>query len=153
VIVLEAVTNADNMGGIFRSARAFGFDAVLLGPRCCDPLYRKSVRVSIGCALQVPFAFAARWPSDLAALAEHGFAPIALTPSADARPLDEWCRRARGEKLAIVVGNEGDGLSAEAERACGARVRIPMSGDVDSLNVATAAAIAMYALRRGVTGA
>ncbi len=148
VLVLERIANADNVGGIFRNAIAFGVDAVLLGPACADPLYRKAIRTSMGAALLVPFATAQPWPDALRQLAALGFAVVALTPSAEAAPLRDAAMPLAGRQAAIVLGHEGDGLTAEALEACEHHARIPMSG-FDSLNVASAAAIALYELRRG----
>ncbi len=141
LVVLEGVANADNVGGIFRNAAAFGADAVLLGPSCADPLYRKAIRTSMGAALQVPFASMEDWPADLRRLKALGFGLWALTPSFEARL--PWQVR-RPARLALVVGHEGEGLSPAALEAADARVRIPIAVGVDSLNVATAAAIALY---------
>ncbi len=155
VLVLERIGNADNVGGIFRNAIAFGVDAVLLGPACADPLYRKAIRTSMGATLLVPFARVDPWPDALRQLRELGFSTIALTPASDAISLRDLVttlagRRAAGGvggPAAIVVGHEGEGLTTEAMEACDHRARIPMSG-FDSLNVASAAAIALYELKR-----
>jgi tRNA G18 (ribose-2'-O)-methylase SpoU len=141
LVVLERVSNADNVGGIFRNAAAFGVDAVLLGPSCADPLYRKAIRTSMGAALQVPFAAMEDWPKDLSNLRALGFGLWALTPSSEARLLRHAEPPAR---LAWLVGHEGEGLSEAALAHADARVRIQMAEGIDSLNVATAAAIALY---------
>jgi tRNA G18 (ribose-2'-O)-methylase SpoU len=141
VLVLEGVSNADNVGGLFRNAAAFGAGAVLLGPACADPLYRKAIRTSMGASLDVPFAALPDWPADLARLRADGFTLVALTPSGDAR-------LSRADRTALLVGHEGEGLSEDALSAADVRVRIPMAGGVDSINVATAAAIALYELSR-----
>lgn len=138
VAVVQKLGDHENLGGLFRSAAAFGIDAVLLDDECADPLYRRCVRVSIGHVLTVPW-------TRLGALDElraQGFVLLALTPAADAVPLDavDWPGRA-----ALLLGSEGPGLSAEWLAAADTRVRIPMQPGVDSLNVATAAAIAFYA--------
>jgi tRNA G18 (ribose-2'-O)-methylase SpoU len=143
VVVLERVSNADNVGGIFRSAAAFGADAVLLGPACADPLYRKAIRTSMGAALRVPFAWLRDWPADLVRLQAVGFSLLALTPSEPAMPL---CDIAPTTRLALLVGHEGDGLSDDARAAADLCARIPMAAGVDSLNVATAASVALYEL-------
>jgi tRNA G18 (ribose-2'-O)-methylase SpoU len=148
LLVLEQVSNADNIGGIFRNAAAFGVDAVLLGPSCADPLYRKAIRTSMGAALRIPFALMADWPADLHRLKAQGPTLMALTPSQDAQSLDA---SAVASRTALLVGHEGDGLSDEALRAADVAARIPMAAGVDSLNVATATAIALYALSRGPT--
>ena len=146
VIVLERVGDADNVGAIFRTAAAFNADAVLLGPACADPLYRKAIRTSMGAALTLPFADAEPWPAALSELAARGWVVAALTPAADATPLRTLAAALSTQPVALVVGHEGDGLSASAFGACTHRVRIPIRASVDSLNVATAAGIALYEL-------
>ncbi len=146
VVVLERVSNADNVGAMFRNAAAFGAGAVLLGPACADPLYRKAIRTSMGAALHVPFAVLSDWPADLEHLKRDGFTVIGLTPGADAQPLTELGGVAQPFRAAILVGHEGEGLSQEALTLADLRVQIPMAGGVDSLNVATAGAIALYEL-------
>jgi tRNA G18 (ribose-2'-O)-methylase SpoU len=146
LVVVERVNNPDNIGGIFRSAAAFGVDAVVVGPNCSDPLYRKAIRTSMAATLHVPFLVAGPWPGALAVLRERGFHVIALTPAADALPLDQ-CPRDR-PRVALLVGAEGQGLSIEAMDAADERVSIPMRGGTDSLNVAVAASIALYHFRR-----
>lgn len=141
VAVLERVSNPDNMGGLFRNAAAFGVELVLLGPHCGDPLYRKAVRTSMGASLVVPFADAAPWPAAIARLKRAGLRTVALTPSADAVPLGGVERFPR---VALLLGSEGEGLSDAALAECDVRVRIPMSEQIDSLNVATAAAVALH---------
>lgn len=143
LLVLERVSNADNIGGIFRSAAAFGADAVLLGPACADPLYRKAIRTSMGAALRVPFAAMPDWPEDLTRLRAAGVRLLALTPDRHATPVRDIAPRA---PLAVLVGHEGEGLSAEAMAAADVRIRIPMAAGVDSLNVSAAASIALYEL-------
>ena len=145
VVVLERVSNPDNVGAIFRNAVAFGAGAVLLGPACADPLYRKAIRTSMAASLRVPFAAMTDWPGDLTRLRAAGFRLLALTPAHDSQPLRE---SDTSGPVALVVGHEGDGLSSEALAAATVRVRIPMTADVDSLNVATAAAIALYEMSR-----
>ena len=150
VVVLDGVTNADNVGGVFRNAAAFGVDAVLLCPASCDPLYRKAIRTSMAATLRVPFArlteHAADWRASLAALRGRGFTLVALTPREPARDLDEFAASERPARLALVVGGEGAGLSAESEAIADYRVRIPIERDVDSLNLAVAAGIALHQL-------
>jgi tRNA G18 (ribose-2'-O)-methylase SpoU len=148
VLVLERVANADNVGGIFRNAAAFGVNAVLLDPVSIDPLYRKAVRTSMGAALRVPFARAEPWPRALHELRQEGLALVAMTPSGDAPPLRDCVARLASRRVAIVLGHEGDGLTPAALDACEYRAHIPMAGGVDSLNVASAAAIALYELGR-----
>jgi tRNA G18 (ribose-2'-O)-methylase SpoU len=139
--VLEAVNDHENLGALFRNAAALGVGAVVLGPRCSDPLYRRSVRVSMGHVLRVPFAtLPGEWPASLAALDGHTI--VALTPAPDAIPLAE--AGLAGRKVALLLGAEGPGLTDEAQRAAHLRVRIPMQSGVDSLNVATAAAVAFH---------
>lgn len=148
LVVLEDLTNHDNVGSIFRSAAAIaGLDrtAVLLSPRCCDPLYRKAVRVSMGLALRLPFATLADWPGGLARLRELGHETIALTPGPASDPIREPGRR-RPERVALVVGSEGPGLTRGAIDACERSVRIPIAAGVDSLNAGVAAAIALHEL-------
>lgn len=147
LLILERVTNPDNIGGLFRNAAAFGVDAVVLGPRCGDPLYRKAVRTSMGASLLVPFVEAGAWPEALTRLAAAGVRVVALTPSPAAPPL-AGVHAGRGP-VAILVGDEGEGLSAGAIAAATGLARVPMAGRVDSLNVATAAAIALYHIAIG----
>jgi tRNA G18 (ribose-2'-O)-methylase SpoU len=142
--VLEALNDFENLGALFRNAAAFGVDAVLLDPRCADPLYRRSVRVSMGHVLQVPFAeLPGRWPESLGAVRNRGFTLLAMTPSTEATPLREV---AVPDRWALLLGAEGPGLTAGAIAQADQRVRIPMAGGVDSLNVATAAAVAFAQL-------
>lgn len=147
VLVLEEVNSPTNLGAIFRSAAALGMDAVLLSPTCCDPLYRRAMRVSMGEVLAVPYAYLPEWPASLGAVRAAGFRILALTPASDAVPLDEVTVRS-DEKAAVLLGAEGPGLTADAQAACDLRVRIPMSAGVDSLNVAAAAAVTCWALGR-----
>jgi tRNA G18 (ribose-2'-O)-methylase SpoU len=148
IVVLEAVANADNVGGVFRNAAAFGADGVLLSPACCDPLYRKAIRTSMGASLRVPFSRADEWPRALSFVRAHGFTIVALTPREPAECLDAFASRERPSRIALVLGTEGEGLSTEVEDAADHRVRIPISDEIDSLNVAVAAGIALYALNR-----
>jgi tRNA G18 (ribose-2'-O)-methylase SpoU len=145
-IVLERVGDPDNVGAIFRSAAAFGADVVLTGPACADPLYRKAIRTSMGAALTLPFADADPWPAVLNTLKAEGWAVAAFTPAADAMPLRDFASATRPNRVAIVLGHEGEGLTDTALAASEYRVRIPIHASVDSLNVATAAAIALYEL-------
>ena len=141
--VLESLNDFENLGALFRNAAAFGVDAVLLDPQCADPLYRRSVRVSMGHVLRVPFTVLASWPMSLKALRDNDFRVLAMTPREDAVPLREV---PRPDKWAVLLGAEGAGLSQAAMAQADALVRIPMSGGVDSLNVATAAAVAFAQL-------
>jgi tRNA G18 (ribose-2'-O)-methylase SpoU len=144
VAVLEGVNDHENLGSIFRNAAGLDVDAVVFGSGCADPLYRRAVRVSMGHALLVPFARAADWPNDLKALQQNGFRLLAMTPDSDSITLPTAMTAVREERVAILVGAEGPGLSYAAMKASDLRVRIPMSRGTDSLNVATAAALAFY---------
>jgi tRNA G18 (ribose-2'-O)-methylase SpoU len=141
-LVLEGVNNPDNVGGLFRSAAAFAVEAVLLGPACGDPLYRKAIRTSMAATLRVPFVTAAPWPAALGTLRAHGLSVFGLTTAPEARALDTLPRNSG--PLALLVGNEGEGLSDAALAACNEPVRIPMMGGIDSLNATVAASIAMH---------
>lgn len=145
IVVLEGVNNHTNVGAIFRGAAGLGMDAVLLAPDCADPLYRRSVRVSMGTVFAIPWTKLEPWPAALDLLERHGYRRIALTPAADAVDL-RALRLADDEKAALFLGSEGDGLTPRAFAACDLKVRIPMAAGVDSLNVAAAAAVACYAL-------
>jgi tRNA G18 (ribose-2'-O)-methylase SpoU len=142
--VLEGVNDHENLGSIFRNAAGLGVDAVVFGVGCADPLYRRAVRVSMGHALLVPYAWAQAWPGDLELLRNNGFRLLAMTPDTSARTLPAAMADVAGGKAAILVGAEGPGLTDQAMRASDMRVRIPMSRGTDSLNVATAAALAFY---------
>jgi tRNA G18 (ribose-2'-O)-methylase SpoU len=142
IVVLEGVNNPDNAGGIFRSAAAFAVDVVALGPGCADPLYRKAIRTSMGASLEVPFARAEPWPDALDRLKRAGFQVAALTTNPAARPLHRFSLR--GGRVALLAGAEGTGLSEIAVAAADVQLTIPMSGRVDSLNVSTAVAVALY---------
>jgi tRNA G18 (ribose-2'-O)-methylase SpoU len=147
-IVLEGVTNADNVGGIFRCAAALGGDAVILGPGCADPLYRKTIRTSIGATLHVPFAFDEVWPSCIDMLRREQFLTVALTPAADAEDIADAAHELQhAGRLALLLGGEFEGLSPAALDVADRRVRIPIDAQVDSLNVAVAAGIALHAMR------
>jgi tRNA G18 (ribose-2'-O)-methylase SpoU len=148
VVILEAINDHENLGALFRNAAAFGADAVLLCPRCADPLYRRSVRVSLGHVLHLPFARVEPWPEGLEAVEAAGLRMIALTPDRRAVPLDRIAED--DAPTAILVGAEGAGLSPEARKAAPLQVRIPIVPEVDSLNLATAAAIALHRLARGL---
>ncbi len=144
VAVLEGVNDHENLGSIFRNAAGLGVDAVVFGTGCADPLYRRAVRVSMGHALLVPYAWAAEWPGDLKLLRDNGFRLLAMTPDPAVRTLAEAMTAVAGERTAILVGAEGPGLTEAAMRASDIRARIPMARGTDSLNVATAAALAFY---------
>ena len=148
LILLESISNHDNVGAIFRSAACLWGDScgVLVNSGCCDPLYRKSIRVSMGHALRLPFAIVTPWPGWIPRLLPASeWTTYALTPARDAVDIADVSIE-RGKRTAIMLGAEGPGLTAEAMRATSIRVRIPMARGADSLNVATAAAIAMHAL-------
>lgn len=151
VAVLEGIVDASNMGAIMRSAAALGVDALLLSPSCCDPLYRRAVRVSMGAVFLLPWATVGRdsatWLEDCMALLHgQGFVSAAMALRADALPIDDD-RLAAAERLAIFLGTEGDGLKAETVAACDYCAMIPMRHGMDSLNVAAAAAVAFWELR------
>lgn len=146
LVVLEGISNADNVGGIFRNAAAFGADGVLLSPTCCDPFYRKAIRTSMGAVLTVPFARCEEWPGALSQVRVAGFTIVALTPREPSESLDVLAHGNRPARMALVTGTEGAGLTAAVEAAADHRVRIPISSGVDSLNVAVAVGIALYAL-------
>jgi tRNA G18 (ribose-2'-O)-methylase SpoU len=148
IVVLEDIVNHTNLGAIFRSAAGLGMDAALLTPSCADPLYRRSVRVSMGTVFALPYARLDSWPGGLDTLREHGFRTIALTPGPTAVDLQDL-RLGPDDKVALLLGTEGDGLSDPALAAADLRVRIPMAAGVDSLNVAAAAAVACYAIAVG----
>jgi len=148
LVALEHVGNADNVGATFRAAAAFGAGGVLLDDGCADPLYRKAIRTSMGAALQVPFAHDVPWTEALAGLRREGWAVVGLTPDAGAEPAREVVAHARGAGVVLVLGHEGDGISATTAAACSHLARIPMTAGVDSLNVAMAAGIALYEWRQ-----
>ena len=148
LVVLEDVNSHTNLGAIFRSAAGLGMDAVLLSPSCADPLYRRSVRVSMGEVFSIPYARFESWPAGVVGLREAGFRVLALTPDAGAMSIADVQVR-DGDKLALLLGAEGSGLSTNALAAATAAVRIPMSNGVDSLNVAAATAVACYAIACG----
>jgi tRNA G18 (ribose-2'-O)-methylase SpoU len=147
VVVLEDVVDHTNVGAVFRSAAALGVDAVLVTPRCADPLYRRSIRVSMGTVFAVPWTRIEPWPGGTDRLRAQGFLVAGLALSADAVDLDTFAQRHRGDKIAMVLGAEGDGLRRRTVEHCDVSVRIPMSGGVDSLNVAAAGAVAFWELR------
>lgn len=147
VAVFEDLVDHANLGAAFRNAAALGVDAVFLTPRCADPLYRRAVKVSMGAVFHVPWTRLTSWPKDLAVFREHGFVTAALCLDKKSITLDELAAR-RYEKLVLMLGTEGDGLSADALRTADEWVRIPMAEGVDSLNVAAASAVAFYATRR-----
>lgn len=150
LLVLEGINDHENLGVLFRTGRALGVGGALLDPTCADPLYRRSIRVSLGHVLRVPHARLGPWPAGLALLAERGYRVVALTPDPAAPAIDEV--EVPAGPVAVMVGSEGPGLSKGARAAATGEVRIPMAAGVDSLNVATAAGIALHRLigaRRG----
>ena len=144
VAVLEGVNDHENLGSIFRNAAGLSVDAVVFGTGCADPLYRRAVRVSMGHALLVPYAWSPDWPADLNMLRDKGFRLLAMTPAPSAPSLADAMAGLADDRVAMLVGAEGPGLSERAMRSSDVRVRIPMSRGTDSLNVATAAALAFY---------
>jgi tRNA(Leu) C34 or U34 (ribose-2'-O)-methylase TrmL len=144
IAVLEGVNDHENLGSVFRNAAGLDVDAVIFGAGCADPLYRRAVRVSMGHALLVPFARAPNWPAELDTLRSNGFRLLAMTPDPRAHTLAQAMAAAADQKVAILLGAEGPGLTETAMRASDVRVRVPMSGGTDSLNIATAAACAFY---------
>ena len=146
VLVLEEIVDHTNVGAIFRSGAALGFDAVLLAPRCADPLYRRSVKVAMGAVFALPWTRLPDWHGALPALGELGFTTVALTLADDAVPVEDAV--AGVDRLALVLGSEGHGLSARWEQAADRRAVIPMTAGIDSLNVAAATAVACYVAAR-----
>jgi tRNA G18 (ribose-2'-O)-methylase SpoU len=146
VLVLEDVVDHTNVGAIFRCAAGLGFDAVLLAPRCADPLYRRAVKVAMGTVFSIPWTRLPDWYDALPMLEEAGFTTVALTLAADSVDLEEAV--AGVDRLALVLGSEGHGLSERWERAASRRAVIPMHAGVDSLNVAAASAVACYVAAR-----
>lgn len=146
IAILEDIVDHTNIGAIFRSAAALGVDAVLVSPRCADPLYRRAIRVSMGTVFQVPWHRLESWPGALAELRAAGFVTAALALRDDSLTLQQLGAQ-RHEKLALVLGTEGDGLSSDTISAADVSVRIPMQRGVDSLNVAAASAVAFWECR------
>jgi tRNA G18 (ribose-2'-O)-methylase SpoU len=144
VLVLEDVNDHTNVGAVFRNAAAFGMDAVLLSPRCADPLYRRSIKVAMGAVFAVPWTRLEDWYGAPDLLRAHRYQVLALTPASDAVHI---AKAPLGERVALLLGSEGHGLSGRWLAAADERVHIPMSGDVDSLNVAAASAVACYAIQ------
>ncbi|GIM91348.1 TrmH family RNA methyltransferase [Paractinoplanes toevensis] len=147
LVVLEGLNTHTNLGALFRSAAALGIDAIVLSPNCADPLYRRAVRVSMGEVFAIPYAKAETWPEALKVVRDAGFRLLALTPGADSVELQALSAADR-ERPALMLGAEGPGLTRAALAASDVRVAIPMQNGVDSLNVATAAAIAFWELSR-----
>lgn len=146
LLILEGITNVDNMGALFRNAAAFGVNGIVLDPTCCDPLYRKAIRVSMGHVLSIPYAVSDNWPGDLERLRnEWGLTLIAA--ESHQRALPPW-QMPRATRTGIVFGSEGHGISQHALQRCDAICAIPMSNQVPSINVAVASAVMLYELRR-----
>ena len=146
VLVLEDLVDHTNVGAVFRSGAALGFDAVLLAPRCADPLYRRSIKVGMGAVFSTPWTRLPDWYDALPELSRRGFTTVALTLSADSVPIEEAVDGV--DRLALVLGCEGLGLSARWEGAADRRSIIPLQGGIDSLNVAAASAVACYVAAR-----
>lgn len=146
VVVLEDIVDHTNVGAVFRAAAALGVEAVLVTPRCADPLYRRSVKVSMGAVFQVPWTRLERWPGDLDRLRAAGFTTAALALSEQAITLDAFVDQGH-DKVALIAGTEGHGLRPSTISGADVSVCIPMSGGIDSLNIASAAAVAFYATR------
>ena len=149
VVILEDIVDHTNVGAVFRSAAALGVDAVLITPRCADPLYRRAVRVSMGTVFQVPWTRIEPWPAGLRLLRDLGFTIAAFALGDGAVNLDDFASD-QPQRLAMIFGTEGDGLSRLAVKGADVVLKIPMAGGVDSLNVAAASAVALWALRRQV---
>jgi len=148
LVALERVGDADNVGAIFRAAAAFGAGGVLLDEACADPLYRKAVRTSMGAALEVPFADGVALPETIDALKAEGWTVVGLTPAATAPSLQDVVSVTHANRVVVVLGHEGEGLTTGALGACTHLARIPTTTAVDSLNVAMAAGVALYELSR-----
>jgi tRNA G18 (ribose-2'-O)-methylase SpoU len=151
IVVLEDLVDHGNVGAIFRCAAALGVDSVVLSPRCADPLYRRAVKVSIGAVFAIPYARMTEWYEGLAGLRAAGFRVLALTPDEQATPIEEALKASGSERIALLLGTEGDGLSARWLHEADETVRIRMhpgalAAGVDSLNVVAAAAIACHSL-------
>lgn len=146
VVVLEDVVDHTNVGAIFRSCAALDVDAILLSPRCADPLYRRSVKVAMGAVFSVPYARLDGWYDAVAELSKKGFTTVALTPAADAVEIEVAVRDV--DRVALLMGSEGPGLSSRWMATADRRAVIPMAAGIDSLNVAAAAAVACYVTAR-----
>jgi len=148
IVILEDIVDHTNVGAIIRGAAGLGVDAVLVSPRCADPLYRRSVRVSMGTVFQVPWTRIEPWPQALDLLRDQGFTIAAMALTETATDLDVFAERlGPKDRLALLLGTEGHGLTPHSVNLADAAVRIPMAGGVDSLNVAAAAAVAFWATR------
>ena len=151
VVVLEDIGNPDNIGSIFRNAAAFGAECVLLSPNCCDPLYRKAIRTSIGATRRIPFGNIDDWPGGLSRLRDAGLTTTALTPNPDAEDIEDFVAD-MPPRVALLLGTEGPGLSGGATARADRRVRIPIAPAIDSLNVATASGIALHRMAGQLAG-
>jgi tRNA G18 (ribose-2'-O)-methylase SpoU len=149
IVVAEDLNDQENLGSLFRNSAAFGAGAVVLSPACADPLYRRTVRVSLGLVTRVPFCRAQAWPRALEDIGSHGYELVALTPAPDAEPIGSVAAQIGEQPVALVVGAEGPGLSAAVLAKCH-RARIPMSGGVDSINVAAATAVGLFCFTQAV---
>jgi len=147
VVILESIVDPTNVGAVFRSAAALGMDGVLLDPRCADPLYRRAVKVSMGAVFSLPYARVDTWPDGLDLVRSAGLTVLALTPAQDAADLHHLDPQTAA-KCALMLGSEGPGLTAAALTSADLRVRIPMAAGIDSLNIAAAAAVAIWAVTR-----
>lgn len=147
VVVVEGMSDQENLGAVFRNAAGFGAGAVLLDPTCADPLYRRSIRVSVGQSLRVPFARLEPWPEGLELLGKCGFVPVALAPDPSGEPVGDVAAELQRRRVALLVGSEGPGLSQGVLERC-RRARVPMAPGVDSLNVAVALGIALHRFAR-----
>jgi len=146
ILVLEEIVDHTNVGAIFRSGAAMGFDAVLLAPRCADPLYRRAIKVAMGAVFSLPWTRLPEWYDALPSLSERGFTTVALTLAEDAVPVEEAVGGL--DRVALVLGSEGHGLSPRWQATADRRAIIPMSRGIDSLNVAAASAVACYVTAR-----
>jgi tRNA G18 (ribose-2'-O)-methylase SpoU len=145
LLVLEGIVDHTNVGAVFRSAAGLGFDGVLVDPTCADPLYRRSVRVSMGAVFDIPWTRSADWPQDLHSLREDGWELMALTPNPTAEPINR-VSTSMVPRVALLLGTEGQGLTGDVLALVDRHVHIPMANGIDSLNIAAACAIACYAL-------
>lgn len=150
IVILENIVDHTNVGAIFRSAAGLGVDAILITPQCADPLYRRSIRVSMGAVFSIPWTRLPQWPASLTEITELGYHTVALSPGDGNRSiaLEEFAQQAP-ENIAFVLGAEGPGLTPESLARCETLVHIPMSHGVDSLNVAAASAVVFWAMRAG----
>ena len=148
IVLLEDVVDHTNVGSVMRNAAALGIDAVLLSPRCADPLYRRAVKVSMGAVFSLPWTRVPDWYDAVPMLSRAGFTTVALTPDSSTGVLTDLAKTPEMPRLCLILGAEGAGLSQRWLRSADQRLRIEMSGGIDSLNIAAAAAIAFYATRR-----